>query len=182
MRFFNGTVRYKDLLDDVYADLSNLLKSSGDVCAIVYCLERTACDDLSAHLSKNGISCAGKHMLFSSTIFFYLSNNISVVFLAYHAGLNDKLRSSVLENWISSKIQVVAATVAFGYDHIYIYIYNLMLKSLLFIFHFLFAYYQFCVSAWSSSGAYTVLKLVMFLQDGTEFILIYSIPYPIFKC
>ncbi|CAB4318496.1 unnamed protein product [Prunus armeniaca] len=51
-------VRYKDLLDDVYADLSDVLKSSGDVCAIVYCLERTMCDDLSAHLSKNGISCA----------------------------------------------------------------------------------------------------------------------------
>ncbi|VVA10208.1 PREDICTED: ATP-dependent DNA helicase [Prunus dulcis] len=84
-------VRYKDLLDDVYADLCDVLKSSGDVCAIVYCLERTMCDDLSAHLSKNGISCA-----------------------AYHAGLNDKLRSSVLDNWISSKIQVVVATVAFG--------------------------------------------------------------------
>lgn len=38
---------------------------------------------------------------------------------AYHAGLNDKLRSSVLDNWISSKIQVVVATVAFGYDCIY---------------------------------------------------------------
>ncbi|KAB2633971.1 ATP-dependent DNA helicase Q-like 3 [Pyrus ussuriensis x Pyrus communis] len=89
-------VRYKDLLDDVYADLSGVLKSSGDVCAIVYCLERTMCDELSAHLSRSGISCA-----------------------AYHAGLNDKLRSSVLDNWISSKIQVVAATVAFGYDCIY---------------------------------------------------------------
>ncbi|XP_009337199.2 ATP-dependent DNA helicase Q-like 3 isoform X1 [Pyrus x bretschneideri] len=84
-------VRYKDLLDDVYADLSGVLKSSGDVCAIVYCLERTMCDELSAHLSRSGISCA-----------------------AYHAGLNDKLRSSVLDNWISSKIQVVVATVAFG--------------------------------------------------------------------
>ncbi|KAJ4951459.1 hypothetical protein NE237_028291 [Protea cynaroides] len=84
-------VRYKDLLDDVYVDLSNLLKSSGDVCSIVYCLERTTCDYLSAHLSKNGISCA-----------------------AYHAGLNSKLRSSVLNDWISSKIQVVVATVAFG--------------------------------------------------------------------
>lgn len=84
-------VRYKDLLDDVYADLSGVLKSSGDVCAIVYCLERTMCDELSAHLSQSGISCA-----------------------AYHAGLNDKLRSSVLDNWISSKIQVVVATVAFG--------------------------------------------------------------------
>ncbi|KAM7260883.1 hypothetical protein ACFE04_026358 [Oxalis oulophora] len=84
-------VRYKDLLDDTYADLSEALKTSGDVCGIVYCLERQACDDLSAHLSKNGISCA-----------------------AYHAGLNNKLRSSVLDDWLSSKIQVVVATVAFG--------------------------------------------------------------------
>ncbi|RVX05340.1 ATP-dependent DNA helicase Q-like 3 [Vitis vinifera] len=80
-------VRYKDLLDDVYADLSKLLKSCGNVCGIVYCLERTTCDELSAHLSKNGISSAG---------------------------LNNKLRSSVLDDWISSKIQVVVATVAFG--------------------------------------------------------------------
>eukprot|EP00258_Populus_trichocarpa_P041254 XP_024457273.1 ATP-dependent DNA helicase Q-like 3 isoform X5 [Populus trichocarpa] len=84
-------VRYKDLLDDAYADLSSVLKSCGDICAIVYCLERTTCDGLSAHLSKNGISSA-----------------------AYHAGLNNKLRSSVLDDWISSKIQVVVATVAFG--------------------------------------------------------------------
>ncbi|PSS20763.1 ATP-dependent DNA helicase Q-like [Actinidia chinensis var. chinensis] len=84
-------VRYKDLLDDPYADLANLLKSYGDICAIVYCLERTTCDDLAMHLSNNGISCA-----------------------AYHAGLNSKLRSSVLDDWISSKKQVVVATVAFG--------------------------------------------------------------------
>lgn len=56
------TVRYKDLLDDVYADLSNQLKFSGDACGIVYCLERTTCDDLSAHLLKNGISSAGNQM------------------------------------------------------------------------------------------------------------------------
>ncbi|KAI9075955.1 hypothetical protein K1719_042077 [Acacia pycnantha] len=84
-------VRYKDLLEDAYSDLSNMLKSKGDVCAIVYCLERSTCDDLAAHLLQNGISCA-----------------------AYHAGLNNKLRTSVLDNWISSKIQVVVATVAFG--------------------------------------------------------------------
>lgn len=53
------TVRYKDLLDDACADLSNTLKSLGDVCAIVYCLERSMCDDLSSNLSQNGISCAG---------------------------------------------------------------------------------------------------------------------------
>lgn len=58
-RDLNNAVRYKDLLDDAYADMSNLLKSLGDVCAIVYCLERTTCDDLSAHLSSSGISSAG---------------------------------------------------------------------------------------------------------------------------
>ncbi|RZC91788.1 hypothetical protein C5167_027858 [Papaver somniferum] len=73
-------VRYKDLLEDVYFDMSNQFKSSGNVCGIIYCLERTACDDLSAHLLKNGVSCA-----------------------AYHAGLNSKQRSSVLDNWLSSK-------------------------------------------------------------------------------
>lgn len=63
-RSLNDAVRYKDLLDDAYADLSNLLKVTGDVCAIVYCLERTTCDDLSAHLSKTGISSAGNLQYF----------------------------------------------------------------------------------------------------------------------
>ncbi|KAJ0928874.1 putative DNA helicase [Helianthus annuus] len=84
-------VRFKDLLTDPYVDLTDLIKSCGDVCGIVYCLERTTCDDLASHLSKNGISCA-----------------------AYHAGLNNKLRTSVLDDWISAKTQVVVATVAFG--------------------------------------------------------------------
>ncbi|XP_023746068.1 ATP-dependent DNA helicase Q-like 3 isoform X2 [Lactuca sativa] len=84
-------VRFKDLLTDPYDDLTDLIKSCGDVCGIVYCLERTMCDDLASHLSKNGISCA-----------------------AYHAGLNNKLRTSVLDDWISAKTQVVVATVAFG--------------------------------------------------------------------
>ncbi|KVI12243.1 hypothetical protein Ccrd_009372 [Cynara cardunculus var. scolymus] len=80
-------VRFKDLLSDPYVDLTDLIKSCGDVCGIVYCLERATCDDLASHLSKNGISCA-----------------------AYHAGLNNKLRSSVLDDWISAKTQVVVAT------------------------------------------------------------------------
>ncbi|KAJ8543354.1 hypothetical protein K7X08_005877 [Anisodus acutangulus] len=80
-------VRYKDLLDDPYADVCKLLKSCGNVCAIIYCLERTMCDDLAMHLTNSGISCA-----------------------AYHAGLNNKMRSSVLDDWISSKTQVVVAT------------------------------------------------------------------------
>ena len=39
--------------------ISNLLKSSGNVCSIIYCLERAACDDLSMHLSQLGVSSAG---------------------------------------------------------------------------------------------------------------------------
>ncbi|PWA54611.1 DEAD/DEAH box RNA helicase family protein [Artemisia annua] len=84
-------VRFKDLITDPYVDLTDLIKSCGDVCGIVYCLERATCDDLASHLSKNGISCT-----------------------AYHAGLNNKLRTSVLDDWISAKTQVVVATVAFG--------------------------------------------------------------------
>ena len=53
-------MRYKDLLDDVYSDMSNLLKSTGNVCSIIYCLERASCDDLTMHLSQQGISCAGR--------------------------------------------------------------------------------------------------------------------------
>ncbi|XP_074556671.1 ATP-dependent DNA helicase Q-like 3 [Curcuma longa] len=84
-------VRYKDLLDDPYADLSNLLKSNQNACSIIYCLERASCDDISAYLSKNGILSA-----------------------VYHAGLSSELRTSVLGDWLSSKVQVVVATVAFG--------------------------------------------------------------------
>lgn len=60
----SGAVRYKDLLDDVYHDLSNLLRSSGTVCSIIYCLERSACDALSAYLLKDGFRCGGKHHMY----------------------------------------------------------------------------------------------------------------------
>ncbi|CAH8286413.1 unnamed protein product [Eruca vesicaria subsp. sativa] len=80
-------VRYKDLIDNAYTDLCNLLKSCGSICAIIYCLERTTCDDLSLHLTTTGISSA-----------------------AYHAGLNSSLRSTVLDDWLSSKKQVIVAT------------------------------------------------------------------------
>ncbi|CAN6825468.1 unnamed protein product [Brassica oleracea] len=80
-------VRYKNLIDNAYTDLCNLLKSCGNICAIIYCLERTTCDDLSLHLSSTGISSA-----------------------AYHAGLNSNLRSTVLDDWLSSKKQVIVAT------------------------------------------------------------------------
>jgi len=58
-------------LDNAYTDLGNLLKSCGNICAIIYCLERTTCDDLSVHLSSIGISSAGKnssHLPLSASI------------------------------------------------------------------------------------------------------------------
>lgn len=57
--YLHFAVRYKDLLDDPYADVCKLLKSCGNVCAIIYCLERTMCDDLAIHITSSGISCAG---------------------------------------------------------------------------------------------------------------------------
>lgn len=41
--------------------------------------------------------------------------NLRCSLLAYHAGLNNKTRTAVLDSWISYKVQVVVATVAFGY-------------------------------------------------------------------
>lgn len=51
-------------MDDPYSDICNYLKSCGNVCAIVYCLERTACDDLAVHLSAQGIPCSGIGIVF----------------------------------------------------------------------------------------------------------------------
>lgn len=90
--FLYDAVRYKDLLHDVYADLSDVLKSSGDICAIVYCLERTMCDDLSVHLSQNGISCAGKSLFITqlaiacfTTIIHFVFRNSFIIFSAIPA-------------------------------------------------------------------------------------------------
>ncbi|KAF3792341.1 ATP-dependent DNA helicase Q-like 3 [Nymphaea thermarum] len=86
-------VRYKDLVDDVYLDLSNLLKSSGAVCSIIYCLERSTCNALSAYLSKDGFHCG-----------------------AYHAGLSDKVRTCVLEDWSSRQFKYIITAKWQGID------------------------------------------------------------------
>ncbi|XP_039776473.1 ATP-dependent DNA helicase Q-like 3 isoform X4 [Panicum virgatum] len=43
-------------------------------------------------------------------------NRPNIFYEAYHAGLNSKVRSSVLDDWLSSRTQVVVATVAFGME------------------------------------------------------------------
>lgn len=52
-------VRYKDLLKDSYKDLRELLISTPDDCAIVYCHSKDTCNDIGARLSKDGLSCRG---------------------------------------------------------------------------------------------------------------------------
>lgn len=84
-------VRYKDILNDAYMDLLDMLKAAKQDCTIIYCLARNTCDDIGARLLKDGISCR-----------------------VYHAGLSDRIRSQALEDWASGKVPVVVATVAFG--------------------------------------------------------------------
>lgn len=58
---------------------------------IIYCFSRNDCDNLAKQLKLNQIRSA-----------------------AYHAGLSDKQRSDVQTQWISDKIKVICATIAFG--------------------------------------------------------------------
>ncbi|GAQ84897.1 Helicase conserved C-terminal domain containing protein [Klebsormidium nitens] len=86
-------VRFKDVLpgQDPYRDLVRLLNAEPGQCAIVYCLSRSSCDGLAARLLSNGIPCK-----------------------PYHAGLPDAERSRTLKDWVTGRIPVVAATIAFG--------------------------------------------------------------------
>ncbi|XP_011505803.1 PREDICTED: Bloom syndrome protein homolog [Ceratosolen solmsi marchali] len=60
-------------------------------CGIIYCLSRKDCDDYARQMKMNGIKA-----------------------LSYHAGLTDKQRTEIQNQWISEKIKVVCATIAFG--------------------------------------------------------------------
>ena len=58
---------------------------------IIYCLSRKECDDVAQSMCSAGIrSCA------------------------YHAGLSDSVRESRQKDWITNKIRVICATIAFG--------------------------------------------------------------------
>ncbi|TMW53802.1 hypothetical protein DOY81_001087 [Sarcophaga bullata] len=58
---------------------------------IIYCLSRKECDDVAHSMCSAGIrSCA------------------------YHAGLSDSVRESRQKDWITNKIRVICATIAFG--------------------------------------------------------------------
>lgn len=59
--------------------------------ALIYCHRREDVDRVAGALSRRGFACA-----------------------AYHAGLPDATRARVLEEWRARRLDVVAATVAFG--------------------------------------------------------------------
>ncbi|XP_011503226.1 PREDICTED: Bloom syndrome protein homolog [Ceratosolen solmsi marchali] len=60
-------------------------------CGIVYCITRKDCDDHAKALFMKGIEA-----------------------LSYHAGLDDKVRIERQSQWISEKVKVICATIAFG--------------------------------------------------------------------
>lgn len=73
-------------------EIINLIKSKYlRLSGIVYCLSRKDCDSTAEKLSASGIMAC-----------------------SYHAGLTDKTREKVQNEWISDKYRVVCATIAFG--------------------------------------------------------------------
>lgn len=78
----------KSCTADIVALIQNKFpRSSG----IVYCFSRKDCENTAKELTAAGIKT-----------------------VAYHAGLTDKARATTQAQWISDKVKVVAATIAFG--------------------------------------------------------------------
>lgn len=72
-------------------DIVATLKKNPNASGIVYCLSRKECDDTSEKLLECGIKAG-----------------------SYHAGMSDKNREQIQKDWISEKVKVVCATIAFG--------------------------------------------------------------------
>ncbi|XP_065359029.1 recQ-like DNA helicase Blm [Calliphora vicina] len=58
---------------------------------IIYCLSRKECDDVAKNMCSVGVRAC-----------------------AYHAGLSDSVRESRQKDWITNKVRVICATIAFG--------------------------------------------------------------------
>jgi ATP-dependent DNA helicase RecQ len=71
--------------------LLGYIKKKGEDSGIIYCNSRWQVEKLAKYLAASGINCA-----------------------AYHAGLENEIRSIVQEGFTKDNIQVVVATVAFG--------------------------------------------------------------------
>ena len=74
-------------MTQVFRFLKNHKENSG----IIYCLSRKSCENIAAKLKGQGFNAA-----------------------AYHAGLENRLRESVQEQFIKDEVKIVVATIAFG--------------------------------------------------------------------
>lgn len=72
-------------------DIVETIKKSPSASGIVYCLSRKECDETSGKLLEFGIRAS-----------------------SYHAGMTDNNREQVQKDWISERIKIVCATIAFG--------------------------------------------------------------------
>ncbi len=71
--------------------ISRFLNKYKDESGIIYCLSRKSCENIAARLKALGYDAA-----------------------AYHAGLENRFRESVQEQFIKDEIKIVVATIAFG--------------------------------------------------------------------
>jgi len=86
----NLSLEVRPALDRV-KQIIDFIKNKPNESGIVYCLSRKTTEELSEKLQKIGISAK-----------------------AYHAGLDNKIRSKTQDEFINDECQVVCATIAFG--------------------------------------------------------------------
>jgi ATP-dependent DNA helicase RecQ len=86
----NLSLEVRPALDRV-KQIIDFIKDKPNECGIVYCLSRKTTEELAEKLQKIGINAK-----------------------AYHAGLDNKLRSQTQDEFINDECQVVCATIAFG--------------------------------------------------------------------
>lgn len=93
--FNRSNLRYQVLpkkgtstLDDMRSFIQTRPSTS---CGIIYCLSRKECDEVAQKMCASGIRA-----------------------VAYHAGLTDTARESRQKDWITNKVRVICATIAFG--------------------------------------------------------------------
>jgi len=87
-------VRYKALLENSYKDLKEFILNQPDpkkCCGVIYCQKRETCEEIASLLVQDGILAS-----------------------AYHAGLADSKRDTILKDWTRDKLYVIVATIAFG--------------------------------------------------------------------